>query len=136
MSDKETVDKLLGVFKKLKGEKGGGKKGWLIGGIAGGIALIIIGILTWRAFRQGKKLAKLLHEKAVAEEKEIQAVANAKIAESEEKRLEAAKKVEEIRQKIITINESMEEAVSIRDQAKETINEIKTWDDFDKHVGS
>lgn len=134
--DKETVDRLLGVFRKLKGEKGkGGKqRGLIIGGIAAAVAFLIIGLLSWRAFRQGKKLAKLMHEKAVQEELAEQAKANEKIAESEARRLEAVKKVEEIRKKIAGIDEAMKEAESIRDQSKETIDEIKTWDDLDAHL--
>lgn len=126
------VNKLLDIFRALKkGEDGKRRKGVFIG-LALSVAMIIIGLLSFRAWKNGKKMAKLLHEKAVAEEKEVQAAANALIADSEEKKKAAAKQVELLRQKILKINEALKETESIYEQSKETITEIKTWEEFDR----
>ena len=122
MSDtKDMVDTLLGVFKQLKGEKGDKKRGWIFGVLAAGVAALIIGLLSWRAHKTGKKLAKLQHEKDVAEEKKEQA--------------KAQDEIDKIDEKIKVIDESLQEAKETYNQAKETIDEIKTWDDFDNKYG-
>lgn len=127
------INKLLDIFRTLKSKEsdGKGRKGVLIG-LALSVAMIIIGLLSFRAWKNGKKMAKLLHEKAVAEEKEIQASADALIADSEAKKKAAAEQVELLRQKILEINERLQETESIYEQSKETISEIKTWEEFDR----
>ena len=83
----DIAEKLLDTFKTLKGAGEGDNKKKKRGGIAAGVAvvvaLMVVAILSFRAWRQGKKLAKLLHEKAVAEEKQIQAIRDAKLAEKQ-----------------------------------------------------
>lgn len=134
----DVVNKLLEVFRSLKskGEDGSKKKtGAIIALVIGAVAAVIIAILSFRAWKTGKKMAKLLHEKAVNEEKFIQAEVDKKIAVSEEAKQAAAALIEEIHHKIVEINEALEEAETIYDQAKDTIHEIKTWDEFDKLRG-
>ena len=82
----DIVNKLLDVFRSLKstGEDGKKKKGGaILAAVIGSVAAIIIAILSFRAWKTGKKMAKLLHEKAVTDEKAEQAVADAMLAESE-----------------------------------------------------
>jgi len=128
----ELVNKLLDIFRALKRDENGKSRKGVFIGLALSVAMIIIGLLSFRAWKTGKKMAKLLHEKAVAEEKEIQASANALIAESEEKKKAAAEQVELLRQKILKINEQLQETESVYEQSKETIKEIKTWEEFDR----
>jgi peptidoglycan hydrolase CwlO-like protein len=128
----ELVNKLLDVFRALKKDENGKRRKGVFIGLALSVAMIIIGLLSFRAWKNGKKMAKLLHEKAVAEEKEIQASADALIADSEEKKKAAAAQAEAIRQKILKINEALQETESVYEQSKETIKEIKTWEEFDR----
>jgi len=134
----DVVNKLLDVFRSLKSKGEDGKKksaGTILALAIGAIAAIIIAILSFRAWKTGKKMAKLLHEKAVTDEKAEQAVADAMLAENEQERLEAQAKIEEIRRRLAAIAESMQEAEQTYEQAKETIHEIKTWDQFEKLRG-
>jgi len=134
----DVVNKLLDVFRSLKSKGEDGKKksaGTILALAIGAIAAIIIAILSFRVWKTGKKMAKLLHEKAVTDEKAEQAVADAMLAENEQERLEAQAKIEEIRRRLAVIAESMQEAEQTYEQAKETIHEIKTWDQFDKLRG-
>jgi len=131
----DIVNKLLDLFRSLKGEGKDGKKskaGIILAALTGAVALTIIGILSFRAWKTGKKLAKLQHEKAVTDEKAEQAVADAMIAESEEEKQAAQAQIEEVRRKLLALAEAMQEAETTYEQAKETIHEIKNWDDFDK----
>ena len=134
----DVVNKLLDVFRSLKSKGEDGKKksaGTILALAIGAIAAIIIAILSFRAWKTGKKMAKLLHEKAVTDEKAEQAVADAMLAENEQERLEAQAKIEEIRKRLADIAETMQEAEKTYEQTKETIHEIKTWDQFDKLRG-
>lgn len=131
----DVVNKLLGVFKSLKEDSKDGKKkrgGAIAAAAIGAVAAIIIAILSFRAWKTGKKMAKLLHEKAVTDEKAEQAVADAMIAESEAEKQAAQAEIDKIREKLAGIAEAMQEAEQTYEQAKETIHEIKTWDEFDK----
>lgn len=131
------VDKLLGIFKALKGDTSteGRKKKGIIAAIAGSVALLIIAIVSFRAWKTGKKLAKLLHEKAVNEEKFIQAKVDKKIAISEKAKQAADDKIEDLHFKLVKITEAIQKAEDIFDDSKDMINEIKTWDDLEKFRG-
>jgi peptidoglycan hydrolase CwlO-like protein len=129
----DVVNKLLDVFRSLKGNKDAKKKAGIgMAAIIGAVAAIIIAILSFRAWKTGKKMAKLLHEKAVTDEKAEQAVADAMIAESEAEKQAAQVEIEKIRKKLLEIAVTLQEAEQEYEQAKETIHEIKTWDEFDK----
>ena len=134
----DVVNKLLDVFRSLKSKGEDGKKksaGTILALAIGAIAAIIIAILSFRAWKTGKKMAKLLHEKAVTDEKAEQAVADAMLAENAQERAEAQAKIEAIRKRLADIAETMQEAEKTYEQTKETIHEIKTWDQFDKLRG-
>ena len=134
----DVVNKLLDVFRSLKGKGEDGKKksvGTILALAIGAVAAIIIAILSFRAWKTGKKMAKLLHEKAVTDEKAEQAITDVILADNEEERAEAEAKIEVIRKRLAVIADSLKEATRTYEQAKETIHEIKTWDQFDKLRG-
>lgn len=129
------MDKLLDIFRSLKTDGNGKKRtGAIFGFLGGAVALLLIGLLSWRAHRNGKKLAKLLHEKAVNEEKKIRAKNLEKIARSEAKKKEAAERIAEIEKKIEVVDESIKVAKDIRQKTKETIEQIKDWDALDEYL--
>lgn len=117
----EVLNTLLDTFKKLKGEKGKKGIGWIFGIIAGAVAALIIGMLSFRAWKTGKKLAALQHEKDVAEELKEQA--------------KAQEEIDKIDEQIKVIDTSLQEAKETYIKAVETIDQIKNWDDFDKMYG-
>jgi hypothetical protein len=134
----DVVNKLLDVFRSLKSKGEDGKKksaGTILALAIGAIAALIIAILSFRAWKTGKKMAKLLHEKAVTDEKAEQAITDVILADNEEERAEAEAKIEVIRKRLAVIADSLKEATRTYEQAKETIHEIKTWDQFDKLRG-
>jgi hypothetical protein len=134
----DVVNKLLDVFRSLKSKGEDGKKksaGTILALAIGAIAALIIAILSFRAWKTGKKMAKLLHEKAVTDERAEQAIADVILADNEEQRAEAEAKIEVIRKRLAVIADSLKEATRTYEQAKETIHEIKTWDQFDKLRG-
>ena len=134
----DVVNKLLDVFRSLKsrGEDGKKKSGGAIIALAiGAVAAFIIAILSFRAWKTGKKLAKLQHEKAVTLEKADQALADILLAESEADKQAAQVEIDKIRERLVQLAEAMQEAETTYEQAKETIHEIKTWDELDKLRG-
>lgn len=134
----DIVNKLLDVFRSLKGTDADGKKrkgGAILAAVIGSVAAIIIAILSFRAWKTGKKMAKLLHEKAVTDEKAEQAVADAMLAESEAEKQAAQVEIDKIRVRLAELAEVMQETEKTYEQAKETIHEIRTWDELDKLRG-
>lgn len=129
----DVVSTLLDVFRSLKGNKDAKKKAGIgMAAAIGAVAAIIIAILSFRAWKTGKKMAKLLHEKAVTDEKAEQAVADAMLAESEAEKQAAQVEIDKIRVRLAEIAKKMQEAEQAHEEAKDTINEIRSWDDFDK----
>jgi hypothetical protein len=134
----DVVNKLLDVFRSLKSKGEDGKKksaGTILALAIGAIAALIIAILSFRAWKTGKKMAKLLHEKAVTDEKAEQAITDVILAKNEQERAEAEAKIAVIRKRLAVIADSLQEATQTYEHAKETIHEIKTWDQFDKLRG-
>lgn len=136
----DNVDTLLDAFKKLKraskDDEGKTKKtGLIYSVVAGVIAVTIIGLLSFRLWRQGKKIVKLQHEKDVNDELAIQSEKEAILAKNEQERITSQNKVFEIKEKIKEIDENMAEAKENYAQAKEIIHEVKTWDDYDNTFG-
>lgn len=110
------------------------KGGWIAGGVLAAVAMLVIGLLMWKAKRNGKKLAKLLHEKAVAEEKELQASADMILEASEEKKDAAETEALRLRDKIAALDEKILRAHEDRIEATATIAEIKSWDEVDDYL--
>ena len=113
--------------------KSGGKSsaGWIAGLIGIVVALFTIIGFSIRAWRMGRKIAKLQHEKDVAEEKKIQAEADKKVAELEEKK---QKTEEEIRKHQEVIDSSQQKIDNMKKDREATIRKIEealTWEDLD-----
>lgn len=135
----DTVNTLLDTFKKLKKDDSGNnnnKTGIISSVFAGVIAVVIIGILSFRAWKQGKKIAKLQHEKDVNDELAIQKEKEVVLAKNEQDRIASQNEVFRLKEKLKEVDSNISEAKDTYEKAKETIHEIKTWDEYDKRFGN
>lgn len=132
--EKGTLDKLVGVVQNYKQQDSKGSGGWIAAAIAGIVALISIALLAFNAWKKGKETARLLHEKAVEEEKERQATEDAIIAETREKQDEAAARAMEHLAEVTRLAEEAGQVEAERRRAHELIDQITSWEDIDELV--
>ena len=129
-----TVQKALEAVAEYQGKKTSGKKGWIAGLAAGILTLVALGLLFWKLFQNGRKHAKIEHERDMLVEKEKQARVDAEISDN----------VEEIERLKVVAEEALEDAtdkrrelLQIRAEARvtdEVIKSLQTWDDVDKYL--
>lgn len=129
--EKGTLDKLVGVVQNYKQQDSKGSGGWIAAAIAGIVALISIALLAFNAWKKGKETARLLHEKAVEEEKERQAEADLAIAASHQERVEATERADEALAEVRRLEEAAQQAAEERRKAHELIDRITSWQDVD-----
>ena len=137
MQTKTNLDKVLDVIQTNKTEEKETKgNGGLIGAlIAGILVMIITAVFGFIAWRRGKELAKLLHEKAVAEENLHQAGVDATLAKDDTVRAEATTRIEAAQYKIVEIVAQREVLQEEHRAAKQRLDEFTSWDDVDRYLG-
>ncbi len=133
---KTALDKLLGVVQGFKSDEqtGSSKGGWISAAVVGIMALIAVAIFAWQQWQAGKERAKLLHEKAVREEAEHQALVDADLAASEEDHQAALARAEELRKEIEQLETETERLEAERQRARTAIDKISSWEDVDAIV--
>lgn len=130
-----TVQKALEAVAEYQGKKTSGKKGWIAGVAAGILTLVALGLLFWKLFQNGRKHARVEHERDMLVEKEKQARVDAEVSDN----------IEEIERLKIEANNALAEATEKRKElleiraenrtTDEVINSLKTWEDIDKYLG-
>jgi septal ring factor EnvC (AmiA/AmiB activator) len=117
-----------------KQQKRGKPWSWIAGLVVAAIAMLTIGIMYWRAWRQGKELAKLKHERDVAEQNKARAEVEDRVARNEE---EAKKLLEEAAaadKRAAAIDAKLKEAADAKTKTDEDIDALKNWRDVDRYL--
>jgi hypothetical protein len=130
------LDKVLGSIQDNKEKESVGAGGWLGALIAAILVIIVTGIFGFIAWKRGKEMSKLLHEKAIREEEEHQAKVNADLAETDEVRDEAIKVVNEARRDIAVLEVERREIEEAHREVRARIDAITSWDDVDSFIGN
>jgi len=129
-----TVQKALAAVAEYNEKKANGKKGW-IGGLAAGIlTLVALALLFWKLFQNGRKHAKIEHERDMLVEKEKQARVDAQVSTNVQE-IETLKKTAD--DALAEATEKRKELLEIRAENRatdEVINSLKTWEDVDKYL--
>lgn len=128
---KGILDKLVD-WTKGQGEKQSKRSnpwGWVTGLLVSAVALFTAGFLAWRARKQGKELAKLKHEKDVAEQKKITSEASSKTIKNQVKAATLRADAVEAIEKIKELDKQIEEIEARRTKHEKQIDAVKNWDD-------
>ena len=120
-------------YKKKEKER---SNGWIGALVASLVVILVTGILGYLSWRKGKKLAQLLHEKAIEEEKAFSAKVDEQIAELEEERQQAQERILEASTKLEELQKQEEELVRDYNDAQARIKDLVTWDDIDSYLRS
>ena len=126
------VDSLMGAVQGYKAkEQSGSGAGWIGAAIAGILGLIGIAIFAFQAWKSGKELAKLKHEKAVREEEEHQAKVDIEIATNEDERQKAIQEADGAGKRIEALELERQRLEGEHREHRERIDAIASWDDVD-----
>jgi len=134
-----STEKLVEIVRDLQVKQtsktsGKGNK-WIATLVGGLLVIVIISILGFRAWRQGKKLAKLLHERDQVHEDAHQAALDAIMATGDTEIEEAAQTASQLRKRLRDLEF---ERARIKQEHHDTVNKIQSitsWDDITKYLG-
>ena len=126
------IDKAADAILK-KGEK---KNAFPTVAIVTVVALLVIAFFYFRAWRYGKKLAKLLHERDVAEQEKEREKVIVVIDENSRQAEEKMKRVAELDKNLEDLESKIDELEKNRTMTNEKIADLKNWDDIDRYLAS
>jgi len=107
---------------------------WVVGLIIAAVVFSGLAFLAWYLWSKGKELAKLRHEKEVAEEAKHQAEVQSKLTVLEDKRQALELEAHQAEGKIETLRMAIQRAEAERQAAHARLDTITSWDDVDKLI--
>lgn len=116
--------------------KEGDNSGWISALVSIVVLLFTIVGFGFFAWRRGRALAKLLHEKAVAEEEVHQAEVDKELAVLREEQARADIQLTEAQERLLLLQQ---EETRLREEythARQTLDSIVSWDDVDRYLSS
>ena len=109
---------------------------WISGLLIAAIAMLAMGFAYFRAWKQGRELAKLKHEKDVAK----QELERKKVSDlvTEREKAQAAKwvTIREAEDKVTAIDVALKVLDEKKVRTHETIKALRDWDDVDRYLNS
>lgn len=123
---------LIDFIQKHKSNTGWRK--WFFGGLVLLAAVAVVAIYYVRSYFKNKELARLKHEKAVAEEEAHHAQVVLAVAHNEEELKKRLAEVRRSREVVAALEEKIDQLKLTRLAEEDLINSIKSWDDVDAKV--
>ena len=144
VSVKKVTDELKGLAGWVQGKKAeavptaakaGSPWGWVVGLVVSAVVFLVLAFVGFALWRKGRELAKLKHEKDVAEEKKKQAEVDQAADKLMVRKAALGKEIEELTDEIETAQKAISLIESDREKLHEKINKITNWDDLDVYMG-
>jgi septal ring factor EnvC (AmiA/AmiB activator) len=133
---RSTLDKIAG-WVRGQGQKQPQRSaagGWVTGLVVAAIAMLVVGALYFRAWRQGRKLAKLLHEKDVAEQEVARKKAADRVKLNNEEAMKLEAEIEATEKDIAVLDSELNAASARKTRTDETIDALRNWRDVDRYL--
>jgi hypothetical protein len=133
---KTIVDKLSGWIKG-QGDKQSKRKSpwkWVTGLLVGAVALFTIGFMYWRAWKQGRELAKLKHQRDVADEEKKQAKITEAMAANDAKASLHSLEAKKAELKVEKIDMELRNIEHDKRITNSEIGNLKNWRDIDGYL--
>ncbi len=102
----------------------------------GAAAIIAMVLISYKAYFQAKRVAKLLHEKDLAEEKKCRLVVDGVLEENEEKVDKYNAKIVHLDEKLKTLDHVLIATEKKWQIEKEKVNALENWKDIDNYLRS
>lgn len=123
--------KLSNAVTSHNDKRNAGVGSWPWGLILGVLVVGVLAYLFIRSWMKSKKLAKLLHEKAVREEEAHRAEVMARIMEVDSQKERYLQRKEELENEILQLDLEIQELSSSHKLTVEEIRLIESWDDVE-----
>lgn len=108
---------------------------WVVGLLVGAAAALFVGFLYYRAWKKGRELAKLKHEKDVLETKQKMAIINEKMSTNQHEMDLALIDFKHAKLATVKLEEKMRAVEADHKKSMEAVDALKTWDDVDRYTG-
>ena len=138
---KKALDKLKDsriikwLWKKSASQKGrSGISKWAVGLGVGLVIVIALSFIFYKYNKMGKKIAKLKHERDLAEEKEHALNLKLDIEENDEEIANLLEDIDKYNKKIIEITYTLEELEEKRLLEGLKIDAIENWEEMDNYI--
>jgi predicted nucleic acid-binding Zn-ribbon protein len=130
------LDGILGVLqaKKEESQKNGTSWSWVTAAIAALLAFIGLAFAAYDAWKKGREIAKLKHEKDVAEEAKQKAEIEVKLTAEAELQKARQLLISNIEKTIVGLEVQIAEAEKERQAIHAKIDQVTSWDDLDKLI--
>lgn len=131
---KQKLDGLLGAVqaKKEESQKSGTQWGWVTAAIAAVLAFVGLAFAAYDAWKKGREIAKLQHEKDVEAEAKQRAEIEAKLAVEESRQKTQLLLVENHAKQIAKLESEIAEKEKERQAIHAKIDKATSWSDLDK----
>ena len=107
---------------------------WVTGLIIAAIAMLAVGFMYWRSWRQGRELAEALHERDLARENAVkteldsrQTATNAEVSRRRAAAVEAAFRA-------LEANRAVKQVAARVVKTRENIHALQNWRDIDRYL--
>lgn len=124
----QSVEKLKDFSKGNQGTS----QGWIAALIAGVLAIIVIGVLAFRAWQLSRERAALLHEQRVAEEKAHQASVDMQLASNGAELVAAIEDHDEAVAVVKELRKAAEDLKQKNQEAKALLEMVVSWEALDQ----
>lgn len=102
----------------------------------GAASIIAMALVSYKAYFQARKVAKLLHEKDLAEEKKYRLVVKGTLEENEEKVDKYNAKIVHLDEKLKTLDHVLIATEEKWQIEREKVNALENWKDIDNYLRS
>jgi len=133
---KKTLDKVVDWIKSNKETHGGSKSPWslVVGLMTAAVALLATGFMYYRAWKQGKVIAKLKHEKDLAEQVKLTGEVARQVSKNKVQAAILRKKGKLAEEKIKELDTQLKELDDVRTKTTNDIKAINSWSDVDSFL--
>lgn len=130
----KTIENAANKFLNLTQEKGQKSSfPWSI--ILWVLGILVVGLLFYISFSKRRELAKLIHEKNVAEEEKIKAETYKKVAANQAVSDRYQEEIVRLEQDILKHNQNIEKMQEEAKQFEDKLNAVKNWKEVNHAFG-
>ena len=121
--------------RKIKSQRTGAKPwGWIVGFFISIFIFFVLSFIAYRAWKSGRKVAKLKHQIDVLNVSKIRKETDLFIGKNEKEYIAIKNDINEIKARIAVIQDKMVKAEDKRLAAHRTIESVTTWEDVNRFL--
>lgn len=129
------TEALRGVIQEQKDKEEEGSSSWVGALVVSILVILFTAIMGFVAWRRGREMARLKHERAKAEEEAHQARVAADLAEDATEQADALDQAEQLMGRVEELKRERRRLEEEHAAAMDQLKEVTSWDDIDRYMG-